>query len=426
MRRRANSITRAAPTGQPTGLGRFRRRWTEGVCGEITFSTASRLASIMFAATFFLTPCGSSPSFAQEAENWMRVTVRDRVLAQNLRAMGARAGRVSGEELETIVNPRIVGGVPAEDMDNPFQVALLNKSIAENRNAQFCGGSLVRTNFVVTAAHCSDFVAADQVQVLTGTRRLDGSGERRDVLSISVHPSFNPSTLDNDVAVWELATDATGITLATLATEDGPVGSDVLVTGWGETQAGPPPIQLQKVEVPLVSEANCNDADSYNGDVTDAMLCAGHDQGGQDACQGDSGGPLTRGANNTVLTGIVSWGIGCALPNFFGVYARVSSPSISGFIETTVSQPAVGSSACSLCWTCGGSWPTFAGQIGNDDTGGLNGPAIERGPGCSGSLTLSNDVAPYLCCRPWEMGRDHGPGKDVASPMQRRRTQGTL
>ena len=400
MRQRANSSTRTAPTSQPTGLGRFRRRWTEGVCGEITFSTASRLASIMFAATFFLSLCGSSPSFAQQANNWMRETVRARVLKQNLRAMGARTGRVSKEGLERLVGPRIVGGTAAGPMDNPFQVALLNKSIADNRNAQFCGGSLVRSNFVVTAAHCTDFIQADQVQVLTGTRRLDGTGERRDVLSITIHPSWNPSTFDNDVAVWKLSTDATGITLATLATENGPVGSDVLVTGWGETEAGPPPIQLQKVSVPLVAEANCNDANSYNGDVTDTMLCAGLDQGGQDACQGDSGGPLTRGPNNTVLTGITSWGIGCADPNFFGVYTRVSNPSIRGFIETAVSGPTVGMSACSLCWTCGGNWPIFAGQIGNNSTGGLNGPAIERGPGCSGSLTLSNDVAPYLCCQP--------------------------
>jgi len=56
--------------------------------------------------------------------------------------------------------------------------------------------------------------------------------------------------------------------------------------------------------------------------------------------------------------------------------------------------------SCSLCYTCGADWPTFAGQIGNDNTGGLNGPATERGPGCSGNLAPSNDVAPYLCCRP--------------------------
>ena len=118
-----------------------------------------------------------------------------------------------------------------------------------------------------------------------------------------------------------------------------PSAYPLLATGWGATEAGPPPIDLQEVQVPLVSEANCNDANSYNGDVTDTMLCAGIDEGGKDTCQGDSGGPLTRGPGNTVLTGITSWGIGCADANFFGVYTRVSNPAIRGFVETALTEP---------------------------------------------------------------------------------------
>jgi len=51
------------------------------------------------------------------------------------------------------------------------------------------------------------------------------------------------------------------------------------------------------------------------------MLCAASP--GKDACQGDSGGPLYDAKKN-VLIGIVSWGIGCANPNYPGVYARIS------------------------------------------------------------------------------------------------------
>jgi secreted trypsin-like serine protease len=62
------------------------------------------------------------------------------------------------------------------------------------------------------------------------------------------------------------------------------------------------------------------------------MLCAGLKQGGKDTCQGDSGGPLTGGKGNTVLSGITSWGRGCARPNFFGVYTNVANPEIRRFI----------------------------------------------------------------------------------------------
>ena len=85
--------------------------------------------------------------------------------------------------------------------------------------------------------------------------------------------------------------------------------------------------------MPLVDTGNCNDANSYNGDIL-----AEHDlrrarPGRRDTCQGNSGGPLTRGPDNGTLTGIVSWGIGCARPNLFGVYTRVSNATIRNFIE---------------------------------------------------------------------------------------------
>jgi trypsin len=279
-----------------------------------------------------------APAMAQQRggdrnkSNWMREYVQLRVAEKNLEYANVT---MTSAEIDRIISPRIVGGSVAGAADNPFQVALLTKSVADNFNAQFCGGTLVKANMVVTAAHCSDFVTAGQVQVLTGTRNLDGTGVRRNVTRIAIHPNWNPGTFDSDVAVWQLSTSATGIPLATLATTDGAVGANLLVTGWGAlTEGGSFPINLRKVSVPLFSRTDCNDANSYSGDITARMLCAGRTSGGIDSCQGDSGGPLTRGAGNTILTGIVSWGTGCARRNLPGVYTRVSNSSIRNFIVT--------------------------------------------------------------------------------------------
>lgn len=278
--------------------------------------------------------CFSVSAMAQQHEdNWMREYVTLRVADKNLQYAPLT---LTLSELDRVVSPRIVGGGVAGASDNPFQVGLMTKSIANNFDAQFCGGTLVKPNVVVTAAHCSDFVRAGQVQVLTGTRNLDGTGTRRNVTRITIHPNFNSDTFNNDVAVWQLSSSANGIPLATLATTDGAVGANLLVTGWGTlSEGGTAPRNLRKVLLPLASRTNCNDANSYSGDITTNMLCAGRDSGGIDSCQGDSGGPLTRGAGNRVLTGIVSFGVGCARRNLFGVYTRISSPSIRNFITRT-------------------------------------------------------------------------------------------
>lgn len=308
------------------------RIWCSG--GQLLKELAVALVVVcppMFAAA------QTAPASAESAssDTWMRDYVRLRIAARNLTAMqqGFAATRSSGGATE-LFQPRIVGGTNASASDNPFQVALLQRNNANNQGAQFCGGALVRENFVVTAAHCSDFVTANQVQVLTGARRLDGTGTRRNVRRIVIHPQWNNQTFDHDVAVWEMETAATGSPLATLATADVPVGTQLLATGWGALGEGlGGSIDLRSVFVPLVDRTNCNDANSYNGQITDRMICAGRDQGGIDTCQGDSGGPLTTGA---VLNGITSWGNGCARANLFGVYTRVSSPVVRDFIQSTV------------------------------------------------------------------------------------------
>ena len=82
---------------------------------------------------------------------------------------------------------------------------------------------------------------------------------------------------------------------------------------------------MQWVKVPSITNSECNAA--YGSGITDSMICAGYPGvGGKDACQGDSGGPyVCANGTKSVITGIVSWGYGCAEAEYPGVYARVTA-----------------------------------------------------------------------------------------------------
>lgn len=224
-------------------------------------------------------------------------------------------------------NQQIVGGVVAERGEFPFQVSL------QRNNSHFCGGSLIKPNWVLTAAHC---VGNSNMQIVAGLHdQKDRTGtETFAVKRIIPHPKYNRSTLAYDFALIELNGESAFRTadLNQNEIEIPEIGQDpinVITSGWGTTREGAYtlPDLLQKVEVPLVSAKECNAAASYNGRITDSMICAGLPQGGKDACQGDSGGPLfTKNASGDFsLVGVVSWGAGCARPNKFGVYSKVNA-----------------------------------------------------------------------------------------------------
>ncbi|KAF2791175.1 trypsin [Melanomma pulvis-pyrius CBS 109.77] len=219
---------------------------------------------------------------------------------------------------------QIVGGVAASQGDFPFIVSLQTSS-----GSHFCGGSLLNANTVLTAGHCTVGQTASSLRVRAGSLNRASGGTLVSVSSIKVHPSFSSSTLDSDVAIWKLATSipaSSTIGYATLpASGSDPVADSIAtVAGWGTTTSGGStlPAALRKVDVPIVSRAECR-ADYGTSAVTNTMFCAGLDAGGKDSCQGDSGGPIVD--TSKVLIGTVSWGDGCAAPNAPGVYARVST-----------------------------------------------------------------------------------------------------
>lgn len=223
---------------------------------------------------------------------------------------------------------RIVGGSQADPGDYPYFVEMGG-----------CGGALVAPDVVLFAAHCESW---KDKQISIGaykTMSLQSGAQERFCDTWVKDPKYGTegSDINYDFALCKLNEpvniDESKVKLELNFQANVPsVGEDLVVMGLGAlAQGARGPEFVHDVVVPVVSNKACNKANAYNGQITDAMMCAGFPKtGGKDSCQGDSGGPIvkrTRKSDGTYVdthVGVVSWGEGCALKNKPGVYARTS------------------------------------------------------------------------------------------------------
>ncbi len=220
----------------------------------------------------------------------------------------------------------------------PWTVALVEDGY-DAKESQFCGGTLIAPQWVLTAAHCIEDTEAGETNVVIGRHQLSSNqGERIDVDRLIPHPQYG---MFHDIALIHLARPATTgqvIDLVTAVNEqldDAPTTAHI--AGWGlipERGEEFYPDGLHGVDMPIVTQAKCEAA--YGDDVDSTVLCAGLEQGGADSCSGDSGGPLVvPNGGDWALAGVVSWGEGCGLPGKYGVYTRVASYDswIAGYLN---------------------------------------------------------------------------------------------
>lgn len=250
--------------------------------------------------------------------------------------------------------PTIVGGGEAEPGAWPWQVAIMFADIEDGFLAQFCGGTLIAPTWVLTAGHCvtesdGSIALPGSLDVAVGRHTLSSNeGERVAISQIVRHPDYVETAynVDYDLALIRLASAVVLSETVGLIAPLSPAQAELArphiaaaVIGWGAQNdpdsdpfVGPNYADaLRETTVPIVSNEICGEAyDAYygvSGVITESMVCAGFREGGKDACYGDSGGPLMvwDDASGWLQAGIVSGGIGCAQPNYYGIYTRVTS-----------------------------------------------------------------------------------------------------
>ncbi|KAL1379220.1 hypothetical protein pipiens_003828 [Culex pipiens pipiens] len=222
---------------------------------------------------------------------------------------------------------RIVNGTQVDIRNRPYQVSV--QTYPGTADAEFYGGgSIIGPNWVLTAAHLfRGFVRLSWIGVRVGSSYDYEGGTVIDVAGMTTHPRYNRRNQDFDFALLRLTRPYTvdpiarPITMVATGAAGVADGTVCTVSGWGDTLGTADWDHLRLLDVPIVNHDLCreNYAESRLT-ITKNMLCAGYDEGLRDACTGDSGGPLVC---NGLLVGVVSWGKGCAQPDYYGVYADV-------------------------------------------------------------------------------------------------------
>lgn len=241
------------------------------------------------------------------------------------------------------ISPRIVGGMVALPASHPYMAAIY---IGE----QFCGGSLISSCWVVTAAHClDDRPNVKTITVVLGQSLFNTTDQRTvkfPVKKYILHEHYSDFTFQHDIALVRLQ-DVNGVcaqfsqfvqpVCLPQSTMTAASAQHCEVVGWGHQYQGADhyAFYLQEAHLPILLDTQCQSPLSHGSKMMTGMICAGFMEGGVDACQGDSGGPLVCEVNSRVhLFGVVSWGSGCAEENKPGVYTDV--PKYTEWILTKI------------------------------------------------------------------------------------------
>jgi len=221
---------------------------------------------------------------------------------------------------------KIIGGTAATSTAQaPWQVSL------QQSGSHFCGGTVISTTHVMSAGHCKISGA-----ILRTTVALEGIDYRNLAQQFSVstwvqHPDFTQTGhIDYDYSVITIVgtiqMSAGVVEAATLPAAGQEFTGTGTISGWGKISGNINilPTQLQIVDLPLISDADCK-AIWGRTSISPQSVCVGGPTSDTGACNGDSGGPLVQTDANGVtwLIGNTSWGASsCNASKYPTVYSK--------------------------------------------------------------------------------------------------------
>ncbi|RWS02774.1 Trypsin-1-like protein [Dinothrombium tinctorium] len=241
---------------------------------------------------------------------------------------------------------RIIGGRVALRAEYPWMVSiqrkntpiLYNLGITSHRDGytHFCGGALIASDWVITAAHCFDeSLALDEVRVIAGGYSLSKKAEEEtihEVEHVEKHPEWNSEKVLNDIALVKLK-NAVNLqfpwtNVICLPNRWYIPFGFATIAGWGLTSInGKNSDQLLSLDLPIIGKRRCEKI--YGSKmIKENMICAGYLKGGKDSCNTDSGGPMMkRIGQQFFIIGIISFGAGegCAKAASITVTTKVSN-----------------------------------------------------------------------------------------------------
>nr|XP_055031994.1 hyaluronan-binding protein 2 [Misgurnus anguillicaudatus] len=244
-----------------------------------------------------------------------------------------------GKKSQTnMISPRIFGGRKSLPNAHPWQASLQFRPKGSNDTFRHgCGGTLIDSCWIVTAAHCID--ETEEMRVELGGTNLEKADRAKQFLEVEkdfVHENYTLTNeyLLNDIALLKLkgvnglcAQETESVRAACLTRDSFPDQTQCTISGYGVTEKDEDSVspQLLDAKVLLIPQRRCMSQLAYGNRMDDTMMCAGYMQGKIDSCQGDSGGPLVcQKDEKHYLHGIVSWGDSCGKKNKPGIYVRVN------------------------------------------------------------------------------------------------------